>query len=105
MNLNGRSEAAMSITSRPTSTPCRTRRRGVIENTAPSVDPRIQRRLEQVLSAQPTGLPWPLLRDAVISRFGRDEGPSGEDVLRVLGTLIVAGRVDQSDGRIVIRAY
>jgi hypothetical protein len=105
MNLNGRSEAAMSITSRPTSTPCRTRRRDVFQNPAPSVDPRIQRRLEQVLSAQPTGLPWPLLRDAVIARFGRDECPSGEDVLRVLGALVVAGRVDQSDGRLVIRAY
>ncbi len=95
----------MSITSRPTSTPCRTRRRGAIQSPARSVDPRVQRRLEQVLSAQPTGLPWPLLRDAVIARFGRDECPSGEDVLRVLGTLIVAGRVDQSNGRIVIRAY
>jgi hypothetical protein len=104
MNLNGRSEAAMSIISRPTSPPCRTRRRTPTEQPATPVDPRIERRLEQVLSAQPSGLPWPLLREAVIARFGRDESPSGVEVLRVLGALIVSGRVDERQGLLVINA-
>lgn len=66
--------------------------------------PELARTVEQLLAAHPRGLPWRMLWEEVAVR-ARARGvapPAAEQVVRVLGALLVTGRVDERDGRFVL---
>ena len=66
----------------------------------------IRRAAEQLLTAHPHGLHWRVLwaEIALRRRAAGAPAPRREDVVRVLGEMLVAGRVDERGGRFVLRA-
>ena len=72
--------------------------------TAPA--PSLDRLVEQLLAQHPQGLPWRvLLEEVAIRRRARGcPAPDADGLVRVLGTLLVSGRVDERGGRFVLRA-
>ncbi|MFN8110691.1 MAG: hypothetical protein U0Y82_12730 [Thermoleophilia bacterium] len=68
--------------------------------------PSLRRRIEQTLAACPQGLGWRALSHELAMRAvaGGGAAPIRAEVVRELGQLIVEGRVDERQGRFVIRA-
>lgn len=67
--------------------------------------PSLRRMLEQDLAAHPGGLPWRSLWHDIAQRelAGGRPAPRRDDVVRVLGHMLVEGRVDERNGRFLLR--
>lgn len=67
--------------------------------------PSLVRLVEQSLAARPGGLPWRMLWEelALRERAAGRPAPRRDQVVRVLGDLLVRGRVDERNGRFVLR--
>lgn len=66
---------------------------------------RLRRIVEQILASRPSGLPWRMVWEEAALRVtaGDGDAPTREDVVRCLGGLLVEGRVEERDGRFILR--
>lgn len=74
-------------------------------STAARTAPSLRRMVEQDLAAHPGGLPWRTLwHDLAVREMAAGRpAPRRDDVVRVLGRLLVEGRADERNGRFIIR--
>jgi hypothetical protein len=66
---------------------------------------RLRRTVEQILASHPRGLPWRVVWEEASLRVTATGAapPTRDAVVRCLGGLLVEGRVDERDGRFVLR--
>lgn len=67
--------------------------------------PSLRRRIEQALAAHPAGIGWRALVQEVMSRAvtGGRPAPAVGEIAREVSGLITEGRLDERDGRFVLR--
>ena len=67
--------------------------------------PSLRRRIEQALAAHPAGIAWHALVQEVMWRAvsGGRPAPAANEIAREVSGLIREGRLDERDGRFVLR--